>query len=139
MTSPLKLTTAILVALLAAAPVAADPGHGHGKGRHAERHDGHGPGHPHRVQARHVADCPPGLARKTPRCVPPGQARKHYGKRIGDTLRIGDYTRIRDLDRYDLRARRGWDYYRDEDRIYRVDGTTRKILAVLDLIEAFSH
>ena len=80
--------------------------------------------------------CPPGLAKKHNGCQPPGQARKHY--RRGDTLR-GDYYRIRDYDRYDLERRRGWDYYRDDDRIYRVDSNTRKILAVINLIDAFSN
>ncbi|WP_374632960.1 hypothetical protein [Paracoccus sp. (in: a-proteobacteria)] len=80
--------------------------------------------------------CPPGLAKRHNGCQPPGQARKHY--RRGDTLR-GDYYRIRDYDRYDLERRRGWDYYRDDDRIYRVDSNTRKILAVINLIDAFSN
>ena len=29
--------------------------------------------------------------------------------------------------------------YRDDDRIYRVDSNTRKILAVINLIDAFSN
>jgi Ni/Co efflux regulator RcnB len=79
--------------------------------------------------------CPPGLAKKHNGCQPPGQARKHY--RRGDTLR-GDYYRVRDYDRYDLERRDSWDYYRDDDRIYRVDRNTRKILAVIELLDAFN-
>ena len=86
-----------------------------------------------RAERRH---CPPGLARKEYPCVPPGHARRYYSR--GDILR-GDYYRIRDYDRYDLEQRRDWDYYRDDDRIYRVDRNTRRILAVINLIDAFSN
>lgn len=91
------------------------------------------------MQTRYVADCPPGLAKKNPPCVPPGQVGKRFGTRVGDTLRIGDYVLIRDFDRYDLKRRNGWSYYRDDDRIYRIDSGTRKILAVLNLIDAFAN
>ena len=80
--------------------------------------------------------CPPGLAKKHNGCQPPGHARKHY--RRGDVL-YGDYYRVRDYDRYRLERRDNWDYYRDDDRIYRVDSNTRKILAVINLIDAFSN
>ena len=80
--------------------------------------------------------CPPGLAKKHNGCQPPGHARKHY--RRGDVL-YGDYYRVRDYDRYRLERRDNWDYYRDDDRIYRVDRNTRRILAVINLIDAFSN
>lgn len=137
-----KLTTALVLAALGVSPVAADPGRGNGNGKGALAHrqqNEHGPKVIHRVQTRYVSNCPPGLAKKNPPCVPPGQVGKRYGIRVGDTLRIGDYRIIRDFDRYDLERRQGWDYYRDEDRIYRVDSGTRKILAVLNLIDAFSR
>lgn len=131
------LTAAGLIfATLAGAPAVADPGHGKGHGkahaRHAERHE-------HRD--RHDAHCPPGLAKKGPRCIPPGHARKHDHHRhhVGDVLRRGDYAIIRDPRRYDLEDRRGWDYYRDDNSIYRVDSNTQKILAVINLINAFSN
>lgn len=122
-----SISAAILVGALCASPALADPGRGHGKG--------HGP------QAHHAADCPPGLARKNPPCVPPGQARKEarHGHRVGETLRVGDYILVRDPRRHDLETRPGWRYYRDEDRIYRVDSDTRRILAVLNLIDAFTN
>ncbi|MFO1163720.1 MAG: hypothetical protein U1E55_00705 [Paracoccus sp. (in: a-proteobacteria)] len=84
----------------------------------------------------YVQGCPPGLAKKHNGCQPPGHARKHY--RRGDVL-YGDYYRVRDYDRYRLERRDNWDYYRDDDRIYRVDSNTRKILAVINLIDAFSN
>jgi len=134
-----KLIAALVIATIGAAPVAADPGRGNGKGETGRHHDERGPRDERRVQTRYVADCPPGLAKKTPPCVPPGQVGKRFGTRVGDTLRIGDYVLISDFDRYDLERRRGWSYYRDDDRIYRVDSGTRKILAVLNLIDAFTR
>lgn len=133
------LISALTIAVFSTTPVTADPGRGHGKGRHTHhhKHDEHKGGH--RTHARYVADCPPGLAKKSPACIPPGKVGKRYGTRIGDTLRVRDYMLIRDLDRYGLEQRRGWNYYRDDGRIYRVDSGTRKILAVLNLIDAFAN
>lgn len=118
-------TAALILATIGAAPLAADPGRGKGAD------------HP-----RHLSDCPPGLAKKSPPCMPPGQVRKHpphYGNRVGEVLRIGDYVLIRDPGRHDLEQRAGWRYYQGDDRIYRVDGTTHKVLAVLNLIDAFAN
>lgn len=74
--------------------------------------------------------------------MPPGQAKKRvvrYGTTIGEILRVRDYIRVVDYDRYDVQRRSGWDYYRDENKLYRVDSGTRKVLAVLNLIDAFSR
>ncbi|MFG6083773.1 hypothetical protein [Paracoccus sp. PAR01] len=136
------LAAALVLATLGVAPVAADPGNGKGHGdgngkKNAQKHEDRGR-HSDRARANYVADCPPGLAKKNPPCVPPGQARK-YGNRVGDTLRIGDYIVVRDPSRYDLERRRGWEYYRDDDRIYRVDSGTRKVLAVMNVIDAFTN
>ena len=121
---------AIAATSVAAMPALADPGHSKGKAR----------GNHHRGFAGH---CPPGLAKKNPPCVPPGQARKsydhHYGSRIGDILRIGDYVVIRDPRRLNLEPRADWRYYRDGDRAYRVDRDTRKILSVINLIDVFTN
>lgn len=137
-----KLAAAGLALTLAAAPVAADPGSGKGHGKW----QGHGQmdrrGDLGRHDDRYRADfnCPPGLAKKNPPCVPPGQARKSvdYGTRVGSILG-GDYIVIRDPRRYDLPTQPGWSYYRDDRAIYRVDSETRKIIAVLNLIDAFSN
>jgi len=129
----------LAIGLVAAAPVAADPGKGNGHGKkHSRQYDHDGPRGGHYGRAYYRADCPPGLAKKNPPCIPPGHA-KGYGERVGDILRVGDYTIIRDPGRYDLEPRRGWNYYRDDDRIYRVDSGTRKVLSVLNLIDAFSN
>jgi signal peptidase I len=137
----LLLTAALTASLGTALPAAAD---GRDRDRHGEHRRGdHRGDHrddrrgDHRGNQRY-AHCPPGLAKKSPACVPPGQARHHgYGR--GDVIRRGDVIVIRDPGRYDLEQRRNWDYYRDDNRIYRVDRNTQRILAVLNLIEAFSN
>lgn len=77
-----------------------------------------------------ATDCPPGLAKKNPPCVPPGQARK-YGR--GDVI-YGDYRIIGEPGRYGLD--RDQTYYRVGDYVYRVDRDTRE---VLDLIGAVAR
>lgn len=74
--------------------------------------------------------CPPGLAKKSPACIPPGQAKKHYGApRIGDRVSDYDYHLIRYPDRYDLPPlRRGERYYVIDGQILRVNQETREIL-----------
>ena len=137
------LSLATLAALsIASAPALADPGKGKGWKGHGKRVESRAQFDSRLPHLVYRADCPPGLAKKNLPCIPPGQAKKyapHYGTRIGDVLRGGDYVVIRDPRRYDLEQRRGWDYYRDDDRIYRVDSGTRKILSVLNLIDAFSN
>lgn len=137
----------LIFATIGVVPAAADPGRDRGDGKgHVRRAEDRGPqgdrrGN-HRDRGAHLADCPPGLARKNPPCVPPGQARKRpdrHGTRVGDILRPGDHAAIGDPRRHDLESRRGWDYYRDGNSIYRVDSNTRKILAVIELIDAFSN
>ncbi|WP_265500577.1 hypothetical protein [Paracoccus beibuensis] len=120
------LTTATILVATALAPALADPGRGKGN------HEGRG----------HAGHCPPGLAKKSPACVPPGHARqdeRRYGNRTGEVLRIGDYVVIRDPARYDLERRDGWNYYRDDNNIYRVDRDTQRVLAVLNLVRAFTN
>lgn len=136
------VTALAVLASFAATPVMADPGNGKGNGngrgnQGGEHRRGDGDRHRNVVVVGH---CPPGLAKKDPACVPPGQARKHDRDyhRVGDVIRVGDYTIIRDIDRYGWDDRDGWDYYRDGDRAYRVDSNTRKVLAVIELIDAFN-
>lgn len=117
----------LLVTAASVTPTLAEPGKGHGKSGHA-----------------HAQHCPPGLAKKSPSCVPPGQARKHdrhddrrYGRAVGDRLRVGDYVLVQDPRRYDLPQRDDWRYYRDGGQVYRVDPDTQRILAILNLAQAF--
>lgn len=98
----IRLTSALAVLLLAAAPTGA-------------------PAQP--------AHCPPGLAKKSPACVPPGQARKyHVGDRyLGDGVLIRDYGRYRlpPLDRDEA-------WYRVGDTFIRIDRDTRDILQLIE-------
>lgn len=74
--------------------------------------------------------CPPGLAKKSPACVPPGQARKRRDPRRGDRIDdYDDYAWLHDYDRYDLpRLPRGQRYYVVGNRVYRVNQDTYEIL-----------
>lgn len=82
-----------------------------------------------------IGDCPPGLAKKNPPCVPPGQAKKIY--RIGDRYDRNDYLNDYDRRRYNLpRLPRGQSYYRVGNSLIRVDNETRE---VLELIEAVAR
>lgn len=86
--------------------------------------------------------CPPGLAKKSPACIPPGQAKKRYDNprydardhryRRGEVIR-GDYVLIEDPWRHGLD--RGKNYVRLGNYVYRIDRQTRE---VLDLIGAVS-
>ncbi|MEX5564695.1 excinuclease ABC subunit A [Pseudophaeobacter sp. 1A16562] len=80
--------------------------------------------------------CPPGLAKKSVPCVPPGQVGKHRGPHaVGD--RLMKYIILRDPKRYRLDPR--YTYYRSDGYLYRVDPETRKVLnligAVADILE----
>lgn len=83
--------------------------------------------------AKPPGHCPPGLAKKNPPCVPPGQAKKGVG--VGDRLHYGDYLDRHERRRYDLpRLRRGESYYRVGDRILRVDRETREVLELIEVL-----
>ncbi|MGR3272246.1 excinuclease ABC subunit A [Thalassococcus profundi] len=86
--------------------------------------------------------CPPGLAKKSPACVPPGQAKKGYDDRrdevryrygVGDRI-DGDYVIIRDPGRWGLNP--DYTYYRTGDQIFRVDRETRQVLDIIGLASA---
>ena len=74
-----------------------------------------------------VGGCPPGLAKKNPPCVPPGQAKKLYN--VGQRMQAGAvnpyaYNRIP----YDLRQQYGLNpynnYYYNNGYLYGVDPRT---------------
>ena len=114
---------------------------------------GHGDkGHSKKPKAHHATQfCPPGLAKKSPACIPPGQAKKYgydddedrYGRddrydgdgrrlyyRLGDVVRddctIVPYTRYRSLP--------VGTYCRYEERLMRIDPETRASLTILDIL-----
>ena len=121
------------IAMLASAgPAAAQPGKAkHNKGHHGQVIGQHGfaPG---------INGCPPGLAKKNPPCVPPGQAKKYA---LGQRLPIGaagllGYNALP----YDLRSRYGAQldpygrYYYQDNYLYRVDPTTMIVQQVLSAL-----
>lgn len=77
--------------------------------------------------------CPPGLAKKNPPCVPPGQARKAYEQtyRVGERLPDG-FIILRTPSRYGLDPRRT--YYERDGYIVQVDRETRQILNLIGAI-----
>jgi hypothetical protein len=88
--------------------------------------------------------CPPGLAKKSPGCVPPGHAKKG-GKGDWDDDRVVirdryyindyDYVPLRDPGRYTLPPLRpGEAYYVANNQVYRVDTGTKQILDVLGVV-----
>lgn len=82
-------------------------------------------------------DCPPGLAKKNPPCVPPGLAKKgvRYDWRAGERL-SGDYSLTRDWNRYGLPPlEERLAYAILADRILRVDRETLEVLAVVRLLD----
>jgi hypothetical protein len=120
-----SLLIAGAAALAFAAPAAAKPGNGHGN-PHAYGVAGPvGYGH---------GGCPPGLAKKSIPCVPPGQAKKLYniGQRFpagyGSPLR---YSQIP----YDLRSQYSLNpygnYYYGDGYLYHVDPRTMLIQQVV--------
>ena len=89
----------------------------------------------------HPHGCPPGLANRTPACVPPGQAKRMWqqGQTIPASWR--DYVTYQDLlgrlpDQWDDDIPTG-DYryvYRD-NTVYVVDPTTRLINRIIDIVD----
>lgn len=107
--------------------------------------------------------CPPGLAKKNPPCVPPGQARggdrdedrdrdrdrdpgyaegyrdgyeDGYRLAVGDLL-DGDYRLIRNPPLFGLPdyGRDAWRYYLVRDLVVRADPETRRVLAIVGLVD----
>ncbi|MBY6046893.1 excinuclease ABC subunit A [Vannielia litorea] len=85
--------------------------------------------------------CPPGLAKKSPACVPPGQAKKrvradddrHYRINVGSRLDRDDYVIVRPW-QYGLEPAPGGSRYAVYDGVLvRIDEDTAE---VLDLIRA---
>lgn len=129
-------------ALAMAAPTIslADPGKNRGGGHSSTKaHSGHGKASKQVRSSKRMNTgyryagkaCPPGLAKKYPGCIPPGQWKKGY--RIPSTWsdyyvgydRLPEYYR----DRYEMNP----DYrymYRD-GRVYVIDAITRSIVNVL--------
>ena len=87
--------------------------------------------------------CPPGLAKKNPPCIPPGQAKKgatvHQSERryhMGDVVDRDDLTYLDDYAPYNLPPlRNGQRYAVVNDQIVVIDADT---FAILQLIRIFT-
>lgn len=151
-------------AMLGAAPALAEkPGKGHGQKAHSAKQVGHQASgkagtKAERKMTRNLRDrnrngiadrdealarkyggalCPPGLAKKTPACMPPGQAKRQFreGQRVSTNYR--HYTPYGDIpmalrDRYDLDDDNRYIYRNNV--IYTVDPRTRVITSIIDAI-----
>jgi hypothetical protein len=80
-----------------------------------------------------VGHCPPGLAKKNPPCVPPGQVGKSYN--VGDRYDGDGSWGDDDHRRYGLRRLpRGESYYRVGDSFLRVNDETRLVLELITVL-----
>jgi hypothetical protein len=80
-----------------------------------------------------VGHCPPGLAKKNPPCVPPGQVGKSY--HVGDRYDGDGSWGDDDHRRYGLRRLpRGESYYRVGDSFLRVNDETRLVLELITVL-----
>lgn len=127
-------TAGLLLAMVPFSAVAEPPAHAKAGKKH----------HQEVVQTRHrdtirqasVSHCPPGLARKNPPCIPPGQAQKH-GISVGDVIVWDDIHVITRPGLYGLSIPPDGDRYAIVDgRLVRVDEGTGKILSILRLVSA---
>lgn len=89
------------------------------------------------AQAGGPKGCPPGLAKKTPACLPPGQAgrmdRHGHIFQPGERL-AGDYIVIQYPGRYGLDPNQS--YFRVGDYVYRVDRDTKEVLDLIGAVAA---
>ena len=85
--------------------------------------------------ARVVQNCPPGLAKKDPPCVPPGQAKK--GHVVGTAVDWDDVHVITRPGLYGLsEPPKGQRYAIVDGRLVRVDRESSKILSIIRLVDA---
>ncbi len=101
--------------------------------------------HGHDDRARSNYKCPPGLANRSPRCVPPGQARRgethrerNRNYRIGDRVDRDDFYYFDDS--YDLpRLPRGQRYAVIDGNIVALNTRTYEILNLIRALQAITN
>lgn len=139
-----RLIAAAACLLLAASPISAiaePPAHAKAKAK-----GGASKGKQHVVVKRENVDrriivagnCPPGLAKKNPACLPPGQAKKHDIRHgIGDFIDWNDVHVVTRPGRYGLSMPPSGNRYAIVDgQLVRVNEDSGKILSILRLVEA---
>jgi hypothetical protein len=99
-----------------------------------------------RLPPAFVADCPPGLAKKNPPCVPPGQAKARYDNEyegrqvwIREGARLDDYSYhlVRYPDRYRLGPLGPNERYAIiGNQVVVVDSGTGRILDLLNMVNS---
>ena len=91
--------------------------------------------------------CPPGLAKKNPPCVPPGQAEKgvttdqwQYRDRTGDVVDQDDLIYLDDFLRYNLpQLPFGQRYAIVDDRIVVIDSESYRILQLIRVFTSLDN
>jgi hypothetical protein len=81
------------------------------------------------------ANCPPGLANRTPACVPPGQARRMFneGQRVPNSYDA--FTSYNDIPlQYRQQVPTGYNYIYRDNSVYVVDPRTRLVRDIINLI-----
>lgn len=114
-------------ALAFTGPALAKPGNGHGN-PHAQGVMGYGAG-----------GCPPGLAKKNPPCMPPGQAKKLFG--VGQRVPLG-YQGLLGYNSLPYNVRNYYGnqldpysrYVYDQNYLYRVDPKTMLVQQILSAL-----
>lgn len=156
MRTAIRIAALSMAALLPVAAMADKPAHagnGHGKGKpqamvkkaaqpgrsaRAERRGSEArgvPGVAGTVRDVQAADCPPGLAKKSPACIPPGLAKKRVG--VGDVISAGDIHWVRRPGLYGLgEAPDGSRYAVVGGQLVRLDRDSYKVLSVLRAVDA---
>lgn len=149
----IAVSIAALVALPAAAEAKNGNGHGNGKGNgnggfwgsSSKWQDADKPKSKKNdkdilrsyVIAHYKRNCPPGLAKKNPPCIPPGQAKK-YG--VGSTLPRGGFEWVPD-DVVSLLTPppHNMRYARVDKNVYLIAEGTRKVVEAFELFSAVGN
>ena len=83
------------------------------------------------------AACPPGLAKKSPACVPPGQAKRQFaeGQRLPNSYNaFTDYNAIPEAFRSQVPYSTTDRYIYRDNQVYVVNPTTRLVTSIIKLI-----
>lgn len=111
-----------------------DEDHGNGKGKsHHSRQDDRNVLRKY-VLAKYKKNCPPGLAKKNPPCIPPGQSKKY---KIGSHLQEGEYQSLPNYIIEQLTPAPDYGrYVRVDQNVYLITEGTRKVLEAIELFSA---
>ncbi len=127
------LMSAAALAMAAPSVVLADPGQ-HRSGPHKAAKADKSNRNSKRVSTgdRYAGKaCPPGLAKKYPGCIPPGQWKKGYRIPTGWSNYYIGYDRLPDYYRNRYEVNPGYRYLYRDDRVYVIDAITRSIIDVV--------